>query len=149
MSFASSAFVGTPRSGAWASVGAITSVVRVDRGREDGAQVVEMRFGPFADPAQAAMVRDGERLLVVSRVDGALLHEVVVGDAVAWDRLEVSRGGDRLTLRLPLSGRSPVRVAPRLRGGRSRRTASPSSPWRRAVDWLVRVLGGDRARRVG
>lgn len=138
MPFTSSVFVGAPRADTRTGHGSIREVVRVDQGREDGAHLVEARTGVTTDPAQVSLVHDGRRLLLVSRATGALLYEASFPGRVSWDRMTVTRTGDRIRVRVPAVEHSPVRVRPRLRdsGTRSRLRAL----WDRLVEAARRAL---------
>ncbi|MFD6095824.1 Hsp20/alpha crystallin family protein [Nocardiopsis flavescens] len=140
MPFASSVFSGAPRAGT-RTVHDAPEVLRVDQGSEDGAHLVEVRFGPRTDASQVALVRDGHRLLLVSRPDGALLREIAFPGPVVWDRMEVRYTGGLLTVRAPEAHRSPVPVRPCLRA--PRRHFLLRSLRERVAAWLDR-LGRDR-----
>lgn len=140
MPFASSVFTGAPRAGA-RPVHAPPEVVRVDQGSENGSHLVEVRFGLRTDASQVALVRDGHRLLMVSRPDGALLREIAFLGPVAWDRMEVRYTEGLLTVRAPEAHRSPVPVRPLLRA--PRRYSLLRSLRERVAAWLDR-LGRDR-----
>lgn len=138
MSFASAVFTGAPRSGVRTDHVPGTEVVRIDQGREGGLHLVEARVGPPGDPSRVALVRDGERLLLVSRSSGALLHAVTFRDPVAWERMRVRRAGDRLTVRVPRLGPAPARVAPHPRPGSGGARPIPRA-WDRARERLSRL----------
>lgn len=138
MPFVSSVFVGAPRADSWTGHGSVQEVIRVDQGREDDAHLVEARTGLSTDPAQVSLVHDGRRLLLVSRVTGALLYEASFPERVSWDRMTVTRTGDRIRVRVPALGNAPVRVRPHLRGAGTR--SRLRALWDRVVHAVRRAL---------